>query len=66
MVNSIAVQKRAVQQFRTNLKQVMGALRTPAHLLPFAKPMVNQMIHYRFDMSSRNSAAGSAFFGKIR
>src|ERR1039458_6011921 len=50
--------ERTVQEFRPDLQEIVGSLRTPAHLLALAHSVVYRVIHDRFDVSRRDSPPG--------
>jgi hypothetical protein len=53
-----AIEQGAVQEFNTDLQQVVRTRWTAAHLLLLAHPVIDQMVHDRFDMRRGNAASG--------
>src|ERR1035437_9742514 len=58
MLHPKAIEKRAVQESNTDLQQGVRARRTPAHLLFLAHPVIDQMVHDRFNMRRGDPAPG--------
>src|ERR1017187_3774503 len=63
--NAISRWERTVQELRPDLQEIVGSLRTPAHLLSLAHSVVDEVIHDRFHMSRRDAASLSTRFGKV-
>jgi hypothetical protein len=64
--HTMAVNQRAFQKLRAYLQEIMGTRRTPAHLLLFTQPMIDQMIHHGLDMRVGNAVPRSPLFREIR
>jgi hypothetical protein len=58
--------ERTVQELRPDLQEIVGSLRTPAHLLSLAHSVIDEVIHDRFHMSCRDAAPFSTRLGKVR
>ena len=66
MLHPKAIEKRAVQESNTDLQQGVRARRTPAHLLFLAHPVIDQMVHDRFNMRRGDPAPGGPCLRKAR
>ena len=64
--NAISRWERTVQELRPDLQEIVGSLRTAAHLLSLAHSVVDEVIHDRFHMSRRDAAFLSTRSGKVR
>jgi len=60
------IEQRVVQEFNTDLQQVVRARRTPAHLLLFAHPVIDQMVHDGFNVRRGGPAPGGPCLRKAR